>query len=50
VLGIALLFARVLHVYGMLYATTPTFRAMGMVIQHAMFLAAGGWLVYAFSM
>ena len=50
VLGIALLLARVLHAYGMLYATTPTFRALGMVIQHAMFLTAGGWLVYAFSM
>lgn len=46
VLGIALIAARMLHSYGMLYTSTPPFRAGAMLIQHAMFLAAGGWLVW----
>lgn len=46
VLGLALLVARMLHSYGMLYTSTPAFRAAGMLIQHAMFLAAGAWLVW----
>jgi uncharacterized protein len=45
-LGTALIVARMLHSYGMLYTSTPTFRAAGMLLQHAMFLAAGGWLVW----
>jgi uncharacterized protein len=45
-LGMALIGARMLHSYGMLYTRTPTFRATAMVIQHAMFLAAGAWLVW----
>jgi hypothetical protein len=49
-LGIALLLARVLHAYGMLYTSTPTVRGIAMVTQHVMFLAAGAWLVYAFSL
>jgi uncharacterized membrane protein YecN with MAPEG domain len=47
VLGLALLVARLLHAYGMLYTSTPAIRGSGMMIQHAMFLAAGGWLVWA---
>lgn len=46
VLGLALLVARLLHAYGILYTSTPTFRGAGMMIQHAMFLTAGGWLVW----
>jgi uncharacterized protein len=45
-LGAALVVARMLHSYGMLYTSTPTFRAAAMLMQHAMFLAAGGWLVW----
>lgn len=45
-LGLALLVARFLHSYGMLYTSAPTFRGAAMLIQHAMFLAAGGWLVW----
>lgn len=46
VLGTALVGARMLHSYGMLYTSTPTFRAAAMLIQHAAFLAAGAWLVW----
>jgi uncharacterized membrane protein YecN with MAPEG domain len=45
-LGAALITARMLHSYGMLYTSTPPFRAVAMVVQHAMFVAAGGWLVW----
>jgi uncharacterized membrane protein YecN with MAPEG domain len=47
VLGLTLLVARLLHAYGMLYTSTPAIRGSGMMIQHAMVLAAGGWLVWA---
>ncbi len=49
VLGIALLFARVAHAYGMLYTSTPAVRGIGMMTQHVMFFVAGAWLVFAFS-
>ena len=45
-LGVALLLARLLHAYGMLYTSTPNFRGAAMLLQHAAFLAAGGWLVW----
>jgi uncharacterized membrane protein YecN with MAPEG domain len=38
--------SRVLHAIGMLYTSTPTVRAVGMLVQHATFLGAGLWLVY----
>ena len=46
VLGIAitLLLARLLHAWGMLYATRAP-RALGITIQHLAFLVAGGWLL-----
>lgn len=44
-LAIAFLISRVLHAIGMLYASTPTLRATGMLIQNAAFLTAGVWLV-----
>jgi uncharacterized membrane protein YecN with MAPEG domain len=46
VLGMALIFSRMLHSYGMLYTSTPALRAAAMLMQHAMFLAAGAWLVW----
>lgn len=48
-LGIAFLASRVLHAYGMLYASTPTVQGIGMIVQHLAFLVAGGWLVYQFN-
>jgi uncharacterized protein len=47
VLGLAgaLLISRLLHAGGMLYASTPSLRGMGMLIQHVAFIIAGGWLV-----
>jgi uncharacterized protein len=44
-LAVAFFISRVLHAVGMLYASTPTLRAGGMLIQHAAFLASGIWLV-----
>lgn len=44
-LACAFLASRILHAVGMLYASTPTLRGGGMLIQHAAFLVAGGWLV-----
>lgn len=45
-LACAFLVSRLLHAVGMLYTSTPTLRAGGMLIQHAAFLVAGCWLVY----
>jgi uncharacterized membrane protein YecN with MAPEG domain len=45
-LGLALVLARMLHSFGMLYTSTPGARAVAMVMQHAMFVTAGGWLVW----
>ena len=45
-LACAFLVSRILHAAGMLYTSTPTLRAGGMLIQHAAFLIAGCWLVY----
>jgi hypothetical protein len=46
VLGSALVGSRMLHSWGMLHTSTPTLRAIAMVTQHTMFLAAGAWLVW----
>lgn len=45
ILAIAFFVSRLLHAVGMLYTSTPTLRAGGMLIQHAAFLASGIWLV-----
>jgi len=45
-LGGAFLASRVLHAVGMLYTSTPKLTAIAMLMQHAAFLVAGGWLVY----
>lgn len=45
-LASAFLASRILHAAGMLYTSTPTLRAGGMLVQHAAFLVAGCWLVY----
>ncbi|HEY8520155.1 MAG TPA: MAPEG family protein [Gammaproteobacteria bacterium] len=47
--GVAVLGARVVHAYGMLYTRTTVFRGIAMLLQHAAFLAAGAWLVLWFS-
>ena len=44
-LACAFLSSRLLHAIGMLYTSTPTLRAGGMLIQHAAFLVSGCWLV-----
>ena len=45
-LAAAFFFSRALHAIGMLYTSTPALRAGAMLIQHAAFLVAGGWLVF----
>jgi len=47
-LAIAFLASRAAHAIGMLYASTPTFGAIGMTIQHAAFLISGAWLILGF--
>ena len=44
-LAVAFFLSRALHAIGMLYTSTPTLRAGGMLIQHVAFLVAGVWLV-----
>lgn len=44
-LAVAFFLSRTLHAIGMLYTSTPTLRAGGMLIQHVAFLVAGVWLV-----
>lgn len=44
-LAIAFILSRVIHALGMLYSSTPTLRAVAMLIQHAAFLVSGIWLV-----
>jgi uncharacterized protein len=44
-LAVAFFLSRALHGIGMLYTSTPTLRAGGMLIQHVAFLMAGVWLV-----
>lgn len=44
-LAAAFFLSRTLHAIGMLYTSTPTLRAGGMLIQHVAFLVAGVWLV-----
>ena len=44
-LAVAFFLSRTLHAIGMLYTSTPTLRAGGMLIQHVTFLVAGVWLV-----
>jgi uncharacterized membrane protein YecN with MAPEG domain len=48
-LAVAFLASRLLHAAGMLYTSTPALRGVGMLVQHAAFLIAGGWLVWAFA-
>lgn len=45
-LAVAFFLSRALHAVGMLYTSTPTLRAGGMLIQHAAFFIAGAWLVF----
>lgn len=45
-LAVAFFLSRALHAIGMLYTSTPTVRAGGMLIQHAAFFVAGVWLVF----
>lgn len=40
------LVARVLHVFGTLYAKGPTLRATAMVLQHTVMILAAGMLIY----
>ena len=47
-LGIAFLVSRAVHAIGMLYTSTPTLRAVGMVVQHTAFLISGAWLIAGF--
>lgn len=44
-LAVAFFLSRALHAIGMLYMSTATLRAGGMLIQHVAFLVAGVWLV-----
>jgi uncharacterized protein len=48
VLGLAIAFclSRIMHAIGMLYTSTPTLRAVAMLIQHGAFLTAGICLVF----
>lgn len=46
-LGIAFLASRIAHAVGMLYSTTPTLRAIGMLVQHTAFIISGVWLVFS---
>jgi len=48
-LGHAFLGTRILHAYGMLYASGHIFRAIAITVQHVAFLVAGAWLLFAFS-
>ena len=45
VLAGAMLAGRLFHAWGMLYASTPASRAIGMTLQHLAFLGAGVWLL-----
>ena len=45
-LALAFFISRVLHAYGMLYTKTASIGAVGMVIQHAVFIVSGIWLLY----
>lgn len=44
-LATAFFLSRVGHAIGLLYMSTPALRGASMLIQHAAFLAAGGWLL-----
>lgn len=46
VLAFAFFVSRVLHAYGMLYTKTASVGAVGMLIQHAVFIVSGIWLFY----
>ena len=46
VLAIAFFISRVVHAYGMLYTKTASVGAVGMMIQHAVFIVSGIWLLY----
>ena len=44
-LGVLLVLSRVLHAFGMLYGSTPTPRALAMLISHFFFITTGVWLI-----
>lgn len=44
-LAFGFIFSRVVHALGMLYTSTPFVRGIAMLVNHACFLVAGGWLV-----
>lgn len=44
-LGAAFIASRVAHAVGMLYTSGPTLRGPAMMVQHAAFVVAGGWLL-----
>lgn len=46
VLAIGFFISRVLHAYGMLYTKTASVSAVGMMIQHSVFIVSGIWLLY----
>ena len=46
VLAIAFFISRGLHAYGMLYKKNESVGAVGMLIQHAVFVVSGIWLLY----
>ncbi len=45
-LACAFIVSRILHAIGMLYTSTPTLRASGMLLQHAAFFVSGCWLIF----
>ena len=46
ILAIAFFISRLLHAYGMLYTKTASVGAVSMLIQHAVFIVSGIWLLY----
>ena len=44
-LGAAFVASRLLHALGMLFGSTPTARAIAMLVNHASFVFAGVWLI-----
>lgn len=46
ILAIAFFISRLLHAYGMLYTKTASVGAVSMLVQHAVFIVSGIWLLY----
>jgi len=44
-LGAAFVATRIMHAAGMLYLRRTTVRGMAIMVQHAAFIVAGGWLL-----